>query len=628
MKKRITFLFAAIILIVSAFVLSCSNDDDKCTKPSAPSGVSALAQSTNSIKISWGSVSGKVNSYNIYRASSSDGNYSIVKTVESVTPYTDAELSPGTHYYYKISAENDCGESEMSNVVSDVTLDCKPDAPASVSAEALSSTSIKIEWGAVNTATSYKVYRAISQGGGFYIVGGVVIGGGSGVGEYSLVETVESGTSFTDEELSATTTYYYKISAVNTCGEGEQSDSKSATTLDCPKPAAPTNVFAETISPTSVEISWDEVNTAVGYKIYRSTSANGFYTSVGNTDGKENTSYIDEELQTATDYYYKVSAISDCGAEGLQSVYDFVSTDCNFVPSPPTDFTVEALSSTQIKITITGSSSGASRYVVYLSENGANGTYRRSVTYNAYYTTFTISAMDPSTTYWVRIAVENSCGTESARSTAVVTVTTAPCNLAAPSYPTGVTASALSSRSVKISWNAANGATTYDVYRRSSTDAGTSYWTVPGGRGLTATTFTDTDTNLLGSTTYSYAVHPINSCGGKPEYLGSTTIVSVTTLCRTSAPTNVEISDASSNSIDISWNAVSGATTYSVYRASTLNGTYTLVDTTPNNSFTDDNDGEGLQSLRNYFYKITAKTASCDESDKSDYVMGATTQAE
>ena len=40
MKKRITFLFAAIILIVSAFVLSCSNGndgDDTCKKPSAPS---------------------------------------------------------------------------------------------------------------------------------------------------------------------------------------------------------------------------------------------------------------------------------------------------------------------------------------------------------------------------------------------------------------------------------------------------------------------------------------------------------------------------------------------------------------------------------------------------------------
>jgi len=84
-----------------------------CTKPSAPSGVSASAQSSSSIKISWYSVSG-ASYYNVYRATSSYGTYSYVGYVTG-TSCTDTYLSSSTTYYYKITAENSCGESGYSS---------------------------------------------------------------------------------------------------------------------------------------------------------------------------------------------------------------------------------------------------------------------------------------------------------------------------------------------------------------------------------------------------------------------------------------------------------------------------------------------------------------------------------
>jgi hypothetical protein len=87
-----------------------------CTKkPLVPNGVSATAQSSSSIKISWNSVSG-ASYYNIYRAASSTGTYSNIGYVSSSsTSYTNTGLSSSTTYYYKITAENSCGESALSN---------------------------------------------------------------------------------------------------------------------------------------------------------------------------------------------------------------------------------------------------------------------------------------------------------------------------------------------------------------------------------------------------------------------------------------------------------------------------------------------------------------------------------
>ncbi|MDR2798080.1 MAG: fibronectin type III domain-containing protein [Treponema sp.] len=84
--------------------------------------------------------------------------------------------------------------------------------PSGVGATVQSSSSIRISWNAVSGATSYKVYRSTSVS-----------------GSYTLVNSATT-TSYTDTELSAGTTYYYKVSAVNSAGESEQSSSISGIT--------------------------------------------------------------------------------------------------------------------------------------------------------------------------------------------------------------------------------------------------------------------------------------------------------------------------------------------------------------------------------------------------------------
>ena len=85
-----------------------------------------------------------------------------------------------------------------------------PSAPTGVSAHANSSSSISVSWNSVSGAQYYIVYRGESYSGPYYPVG------------------ESNSTSFTDAGVSPYTTYYYKVSAVNSTGESPQSNYTSA----------------------------------------------------------------------------------------------------------------------------------------------------------------------------------------------------------------------------------------------------------------------------------------------------------------------------------------------------------------------------------------------------------------
>jgi len=85
-----------------------------------PSNVSAYAESSNSITITWNSVSG-ASGYYVYRNTTSSGYYSLIDQVYSTTSYTDYYVDSGTTYYYKVSVFRNGTESDMSSYASATT---------------------------------------------------------------------------------------------------------------------------------------------------------------------------------------------------------------------------------------------------------------------------------------------------------------------------------------------------------------------------------------------------------------------------------------------------------------------------------------------------------------------------
>ena len=95
-----------------------------------------------------------------------------------------------------------------------------PSTPDGLSASAVSSSQINLSWTASVDATGYDIYRDTSSSGSFPRIGSE--------------PTVSSGdtTAYADTGLSAGTTYYYKITALNASGESAASSAVSAKSSD------------------------------------------------------------------------------------------------------------------------------------------------------------------------------------------------------------------------------------------------------------------------------------------------------------------------------------------------------------------------------------------------------------
>ena len=144
------------------------------------------------IKISWNAVEGAVSS-EVYRATSKDGTYDLLKTVTGTSlKHTSAEA--GKTYYYKVKAiaEKSAANSAYSAMKYRTCDLARPEVTIKLNDKGYP----KLTWGAVDGAVEYEVYRATSKD-----------------GTYKLMYTA-SGTSYTNTSAKADTTYYYKVVAV------------------------------------------------------------------------------------------------------------------------------------------------------------------------------------------------------------------------------------------------------------------------------------------------------------------------------------------------------------------------------------------------------------------------------
>jgi hypothetical protein len=165
----------------------------------------------------------------------------------------------------------------------------------------------------------------------------------------------------------------------------------------------------------------------------------------------------------------------------------------------------------------------------------------------------------------------------------------APSAPSAPSAPTSLNASA-SGTSVSLSWNSVSGASSYYVYR--STSASGLYTFINNATGASYT-----DSGLTAGT-YYYKV-AVN-VGGQESPQAGPVSATVSSGGAPSAPTGLNAS-ASGTSVSLTWNSVSGATTYYVYRSTSASGSYTFINNATGASYTD----SGL-SAGTWYYKVAA----------------------
>ena len=178
----------------------------------------------------------------------------------------------------------------------------------------------------------------------------------------------------------------------------------------------------------------------------------------------------------------------------------------------------------------------------------------------------------------------------------------------APSAPTGFTATEADGQ-ITMSWTAVSGATSYNLYRGTSTGV-----TTATGTKIAGVTSSYTDTGLTNGTAYYYIVTAVNAVGeSAASSEASATPVAAVTI--PNAPTGLSAT-AGDGQITLSWTAVSGATSYNLYRG-TSTGVTTATGTKiagVTSSYTD----TGLTNGTTYYYIVTAVNAVGESTASSE----------
>jgi len=183
-----------------------------------PSNITAIAGNARVI-LAW-STSSAAEGYYVKRASNSGGPYSRIGA-SAMGGFTDASVNNGTAYYYVLSSVNTSGESGNSPEVSaspqgaTPPIVTPPAAPANLAATP-GNGQVGLTWSASNGATGYRVKRSTNATGPFVPV------------------AIPASTLYVDTSLTNGATYYYRVAATNSSGEGADSVQTSATPVAPP----------------------------------------------------------------------------------------------------------------------------------------------------------------------------------------------------------------------------------------------------------------------------------------------------------------------------------------------------------------------------------------------------------
>ena len=93
-----------------------------------------------------------------------------------------------------------------------------------------------------------------------------------------------------------------------------QTNETQQTTTDKCKIDKVTDLHVTRRSSTCIKLQWCRVNNADGYRIYRTTAKNGIY-KVTKEVSSNTSCYVDKDLKSGTNYYYKVRAFKELNGQ-------------------------------------------------------------------------------------------------------------------------------------------------------------------------------------------------------------------------------------------------------------------------------------------------------------------------
>src|SRR5207245_1491950 len=153
-----------------------------------------------------------------------------------------------------------------------------------------------------------------------------------------------------------------------------------------------------------IDLAWSESSTNVTqFKIERSTD-NVNFTQITTVAGGV-TTYKDMGLTANATYYYRLRANNSAGDSGYSSVASAITSG---IPAAPSSLTASAVSTSEIDLAWSESSTNVSLFKIERSTDNVNFTQITTVT--ASVTTYKDTGLTASTTYYYRVRSNNPAG--------------------------------------------------------------------------------------------------------------------------------------------------------------------------------------------------------------------------
>ena len=296
----------------------------------APPVISSLQNVFGGVTVKW-SKNSAIDSYRIYRKTKNTGWKRIGNSDNG--SFTDTTAESGISYTYTLralDAENNfvsyCNGGKSVTYVK---------APTIYKIEN-TATGSKISWGKCSGASKYRVYYLKNRS------------------WKALGNT--TATSFTHNKLKSETKYTYTVRCLDSKGNFVSGYDKNGTSnifLNPPKISSLANING------GVEIKWNTLKYADGYRVYRKTKNTG-WTRIGNT---EDNTFKDTNVKSGTAYTYTVRCVDE---DGNFASYFNNGKSVTFVKTP----TINKIENTATGSKISwGKCSGASKYRVYYLKN-------------------------------------------------------------------------------------------------------------------------------------------------------------------------------------------------------------------------------------------------------------------
>lgn len=543
-----------------------------CTKaPTIKSGVSTVS---DKLKLTWSKVNGATG-YNVYRKLENDKSYKLIKTINGNgnVEFTDSGLKCGVKYYYRVNGFRTVDSKNYEGLGSKDYLGLTtPAQPALKSAKSLGYNTISIEWTKVEGATGYDIYRKTT-------------------GTYSKIGTVDkqSTVTFKDEKAVTGVRYQYTVRAFYNKNGIKKVSAYENYIHGTAYPSNPNLTSVTSVEYNAIELKWDKVDGANGYKIYRKLPSDKNYkeliTLYGQTD-----KYTDQTVTCGTTYQYIIKSFRYENGKTYTSGNNS-AVSCKAVPPV-----------VKVKVASTGYNSlnvswekvnGATGYRIYFKKDNAkkwttlatfeNGSLtsceHRKLTTGVNYT-YTVRAYykDGSKTIWGGF---NQTG-----------VTKKPVT----SAPKLVSVTSSTATNVTVKWETVSGANGYKVMRKAD---GSKTWSTIGTTNSKRLSYTDKKVSC--GVKYHYTVRAYRNVSKKPV-LGSYNSNGLEIMTIPDRPV-VMVTSSNYNKLNVSWNRSNGATGYKVYRK-VVNGTYKLIRNISGGAATGFTDT--VECGTEYYYYVTA----------------------